>query len=40
MLLDVITVIFILASLFLVWLNLLQWPRRKVVIRATDYEAD
>ena len=40
MLLDILTVVLILASLFLVWLNLRQWRRRKVVITPTDDEAD
>jgi hypothetical protein len=40
MLLDVLTVIFILASLFLLLLNLRQWRRRKVLITPTDHETD
>jgi hypothetical protein len=40
MLLDALTVIFILASLFLIWLNLRQWRRRKVVLAPTDPDAD
>jgi hypothetical protein len=36
MLLDIFTVVFLVAGLALVWLNLRQWRRRKVKITPDD----